>query len=85
MMNNLNNNKTTIIQKSNEILLKIKPYLAIDKGDVDVVDYEEENKTLVIQFKGNCVDCPLSMMTIRAGIEKLILREIPEIKRVEKM
>lgn len=76
--------KNIIIQKSQEILLKIKPYLAVDGGDVDVVDYEPENKTLVIEFKGNCVDCPLSLMTLRAGIEKLILREIPEIKRVEK-
>lgn len=76
--------KAAILKRSSEILLQVKPFLAIDQGDVDVVDYEVENRTLVVQFKGNCIDCPLSLMTIRAGIEKLILREIPEIKRVEK-
>lgn len=83
-MDNLVVNINIIIKKSEDILLKIKPFLAIDDGDVNVVNYEPENKTLVIEFKGNCVDCPLSLMTLRAGIEKLILREIPEIKRVEK-
>jgi len=83
-MDNLVVNINNIIKKSEDILLKIKPFLAIDDGDVNVVNYEPENKTLVIEFKGNCVDCPLSLMTLRAGIEKLILREIPEIKRVEK-
>ena len=84
-MENHKIDKLEIIKRSSEILLQVKPFLAIDQGDVDVVDYEVENRTLVVQFKGNCIDCPLSLMTIRAGIEKLILREIPEIKRVEKI
>ncbi|HPD33741.1 MAG TPA: NifU family protein [Bacteroidota bacterium] len=82
-MDNLDNNE--IIRRSQAILQKVKPYLAIDEGDVDVSNYEPENKTLVLEFKGNCIDCPLSLMTLRAGIEKLILRDIPAIKRVEKL
>ncbi|MEN6295173.1 MAG: NifU family protein [Chloroherpetonaceae bacterium] len=84
-MDTSNYNKDDIIKKSNEILESIKPYLAIDDGDVEAIDYEPENRTLVIEFKGNCIDCPLSLMTLRAGIETLILREIPEIRRIEKI
>ncbi|HOV91865.1 MAG TPA: NifU family protein [Candidatus Kapabacteria bacterium] len=80
-----NPEKNEIIRQSQAILQKVKPYLAIDEGDVDISNYEPENKTLVLEFKGNCIDCPLSLMTLRAGIEKLILRDIPAIKRVEKL
>lgn len=73
-----------IKEKIEKVLVKIRPYLSIDDGDVEFVRYEEENKTLVVKMLGNCRNCPMSIMTLRAGIEKFILKEIPEIKRIEK-
>lgn len=70
--------------KVEKVLEKIRPYLICDGGDVRFNRYEPETKTLVVDMLGNCENCPLSVMTLRAGIEKLILKEIPEIKRVEK-
>lgn len=67
------------------ILEKLRPYLQIDDGDVEFVRYEENTQTLVLRFLGNCADCPLSMMTLRGGIERFILKDIPEVRRVEKI
>jgi Fe-S cluster biogenesis protein NfuA len=68
-----------------EILKNLRPYLAIDDGDVEYVRYEIDTQTLVLRFLGNCADCPLSMMTLRGGIERFILKDIPEVRRVEKI
>ncbi len=66
------------------ILEDIRPYLQEDGGDVEFHTYEPENGTLVLKLLGACATCPLHMMTLRAGIERLILHYIPEIKRIEK-
>ncbi|MDX9791230.1 MAG: NifU family protein [Candidatus Kapaibacterium sp.] len=68
-----------------EILQKLKPYLHKDGGDVEYVRFEEETRTLVLRLTGNCADCPMSMMTLRGGIERFILKYIPEVRRVEKV
>lgn len=71
--------------KVNIILEKIRPYLNEDGGDVEYVRFETQTSTLVLRFLGNCVNCPISMMTLRGGIERFILKDIPEIRRVEKI
>jgi Fe-S cluster biogenesis protein NfuA len=78
------------MQKKEEIRIKFRnvhkivfPYLQQDGGDIEFINYEEDTHTLVVAFLGNCKDCPLSIMTLRAGIEKLVLKEIPEVRRVE--
>jgi len=68
-----------------KILKKLRPYLEIDDGDVEYVRFEEDTKTLVVRFLGNCADCPMAMMTLRGGIERFILKDIPEVRRVEKI
>lgn len=69
----------------NQALEKIRPYLQEDGGDVEFVRYEANTNVLELRLKGNCSDCPLSMMTLRAGIERLLIKEIPQIKRIEKV
>ena len=69
--------------KLEEVLQKIRPYLAKDGGGVEFVRYENETQTLVLTLTGNCKNCPLSIMTLRAGIEKFIMKYIPEVRRVE--
>lgn len=70
----------TRIEKVLEI---IRPYLREDNGGVDFLRFEDDTQTLVLSLTGNCKNCPLSLMTLRAGIEKLIIKNIPEIRRVE--
>jgi Fe-S cluster biogenesis protein NfuA len=60
----------------------IRPYLQADNGDIEFIDYSEEG-ILRIKFTGACSICPLSQMTLRAGIERTLLRQLPGIRRVE--
>ncbi len=60
----------------------IRPFLQADGGDIEFIDYTDDN-ILRIKFTGACAVCPLSQMTLRAGIERSLLRQVPEIRRVE--
>ena len=67
------------IQKA---LNNIRPYLQADNGDVELVDVSEDG-IVKVKLLGACEICPLSMMTLRAGIERAIMREVPAVKRIE--
>jgi Fe-S cluster biogenesis protein NfuA len=56
----------------------IRPYLQADDGDIELVD-----GIVKVKLTGACVVCPLSVITLRAGIERSLLRQVPGIKRVE--
>ena len=64
------------------VLDEIRPYLQIDGCDVEFVRIENEGKTICVRLLGNCHDCPLSLMTLRGGIEKFIKQVSPN-SRVE--
>ncbi len=72
-------------QKVQQVLQRIRPYLIEDGGDVEFVRYEANTRVLEVRLTGNCTDCPLAMMTLRAGIERVLIKEIPQIKRIEKV
>mgnify|MGYP006266102247 CR=1 FL=1 len=59
----------------------IRPYLQADGGDVKVLTIE--NETLTLELLGACGSCPMSTMTLKAGVEEAIIRAVPEIKKVE--
>lgn len=60
----------------------IRPYLEADGGNVRIVELTED-LVLKIEMMGNCGSCPMSTMTLKAGVEEAIKRAIPEIIRVE--
>jgi Fe-S cluster biogenesis protein NfuA len=64
-----------------QVLDKIRPSLQADGGDVELVDVE--NGIVKVKLKGACAGCPMSQMTLKNGIERLLKNEIPEIKSVE--
>ena len=66
----------------NKALDSIRPYLQADNGDVELVDITEDG-IVKVRLTGACDVCPLSVITLRAGIERSLLRQVPEIKRVE--
>ncbi|MFW6216739.1 MAG: NifU family protein [Desulfohalobiaceae bacterium] len=53
-----------------------------DGGDVELVDVTEQN-VVQVKLQGACAGCPMSQMTLKNGIERLMKQEIPEIKAVE--
>lgn len=68
-------------QKVEEILNKIRPSIQADGGDVDLIDIREDN-VVVVRLKGACSSCPMSTLTLKAGIERILKEEIPEVKEV---
>jgi Fe-S cluster biogenesis protein NfuA len=68
-----------------ECLHSIEPYLIQDGGGVEFVRYEKDTGVAEVRLIGNCTTCPLSLMTLRAGIERYLINAIPEIKRVERV
>jgi Fe-S cluster biogenesis protein NfuA len=69
----------------NEILKaldNIRPFLQADNGDVELIEVTED-AIVKVRLVGACGVCPLSVMTLRAGIERALLREVPGIRRVE--
>jgi Fe-S cluster biogenesis protein NfuA len=63
-------------------LAEIRPYLEVDGGGVEFVRFREEG-ILEIRWTGTCAVCPMSRLTLRAGVERRLLRDIPELRRVE--
>ena len=70
------------LEEINSSLDKVRPYLKIDGGDVEVVRIKDDN-IVEVRLLGNCAGCALSQMTLRAGIERALMRDFPEIKRIE--
>ena len=66
--------------KVEEVLNKIRPQLMKDGGDVELV--EVNDGTVKVKLTGACAGCPLSTMTLKMGIEKILKQEVPEIKEV---
>ena len=70
-----------LIEKIEKALTTIRPYLEADGGDVKVLEVDED-KNVILELLGNCGSCPMSAMTLKAGVEEAIKREVPEIKGV---
>jgi Fe-S cluster biogenesis protein NfuA len=65
-------------------LSRLRIFLAIDGGDVQLVQIKD-NGIVEVRLLGSCVGCPMSLMTLRAGIERALMIEHPEVKRVEQV
>jgi Fe-S cluster biogenesis protein NfuA len=62
-------------------LEKVRPALKADGGDVELVDVTPDGVVKVV-LKGTCGGCPMSQMTLKMGIERVIKQEVPEVKEV---
>ncbi len=69
-------------EKIIDVLDKVRPALQADGGDVEFVELTED-KVVKVRLQGACKGCPMSQQTLKLGIEKFMLKEIPEIKGVE--
>ena len=72
----------TVLQKVEDALQTIRPYLEADGGDVKILEISDEG-IVKLELLGACGSCPMSTMTLKAGVEEAIKRAVPEISRVE--
>ncbi len=62
-------------------LAEIKPQIQADGGDIDLVAVE--NGIVKVRLRGSCVGCPMSALTLKQGVERIIKSKVPEIESVE--
>lgn len=67
--------------KVESALDKIRPMLQADGGNVELVDVT--GGIVKVRLQGACAGCPMSQMTLKNGIERILKQEIPEVTRVE--
>jgi Fe-S cluster biogenesis protein NfuA len=67
-------------EKVEEVLNKIRPVLINDGGNVELV--EVNDGTVKLKLVGACAGCPMSTITLKNGIERILKQEIPEVKEV---
>ena len=69
-------------EKIEDALNKVRPALQADGGDVQFVDVDDEG-VVTVKLTGACGGCPMSQMTLKMGIEKVLKQNVPEVNRVE--
>jgi len=67
-------------EKVEEVLNKIRPALKADGGDVELIDVKDG--IVSVKLTGHCAGCPMSTMTLKNGIERLLKEEIADVKEV---
>lgn len=68
-------------EKVEELIQKIRPNLLADGGDIELIDVTDN--VVRVKLTGACGTCPMSQMTLKLGVERVLKDHIPEIKRVE--
>ncbi len=69
--------------KVEEALNKVRPSLQADGGDVELIDVDDADGVVKVRLQGSCAGCPMSQMTLKMGIEKILKQNVPEVSRVE--
>jgi len=69
-------------EKVEAALAKVRPMLQADGGDVELVDVTP-NGIVKVRLTGRCKGCPMSQVTLKSGVERIVLKEVPQVKAVE--
>lgn len=73
----------TTIERIERVLETVRPAIRMDGGDVEFVDYDEDEGVVQLRLMGHCVGCAASMMTLKQGIESRLKASVPEVRTVE--
>lgn len=73
--------KKLIKEKVLGAMEQLRPFMNADGGDVEFVEIKDDG-VVVVRLLGACSDCSMSMMTLKAGLEEAVKKEVPEVKEV---
>jgi Fe-S cluster biogenesis protein NfuA len=73
---------TSIRERVEAVLARVRPYVQADGGDVELANINEEDGIVFLRLRGACSSCPSAIYTLQMGIENEIKIEVPEIKQV---
>ena len=71
----------SLIEKVENAIDEIRPYLEADGGDIKVVSIDNKN-VVNLELIGSCETCPMSPMTLKGGVEEAIKKQVPEIRGI---
>lgn len=72
----------TITDRIEDALETVRPALQIDGGDLEFVDFDQNDGVVQIRLVGACGGCPISSVTVKQGIEKRLKAVVPEVNEV---
>lgn len=72
-----------ILQRIEQTLDTLRPYIASHRGNVEIVDYDEGQGILLLRMGGTCHGCSAATVTLRQGIEARLRELVPEVRQVE--
>jgi len=70
-------------ERVEQALQHVRPALQNDGGDVELVSVDEESGVVHVRLVGACGGCPMSQMTLKSGIERVLMEAVPEVTSVE--
>lgn len=70
--------KENIVQALDEI----RPFLQRDGGDISLIEIDEKSNVVKVRLEGNCANCSINSMTLKAGVEMTIKKYAPQIEEV---
>jgi len=73
----------TVLERIEQALDTLRPYIASHRGQVEVVDFDDADGTLLLRLGGTCHGCSASSVTLKQGIEVRLKQAVPEVKAVE--
>ena len=71
------------LDRIEELLDSIRPAIRSDGGDIELVEFDEDSGLVQLRMVGACYACPMSMLTLKAGIEQRLRMQVPEVRAVE--
>lgn len=74
--------KTLLLDQIELALDDIRPHLAVDGGNVSLVDVTDE-MVVMVKWLGACESCSMSVMTMKAGVEQAVKSRLPQIRSVQ--
>jgi len=75
-------NETNLKESVEDVLDQIRPALQRDGGDIELIEITDEG-TVKVKLKGACGGCPMSGLTLKMSVERILKEKIPQVKSVE--
>jgi Fe-S cluster biogenesis protein NfuA len=72
----------TLTEQVQGVIEEIRPYLQRDGGDIELVNYDEEQGVASVRLQGACRGCPGAQMTLKMGVERHLRERVPQVKEV---
>lgn len=64
-------------------LERVKPTLQADGGDIALISVDEKTGKVIVKLQGSCMGCPMSNLTLKHSVERIIKEEVPEVTSVD--